>query len=153
MAFKSKEFVAQRLIPREETVNLPDMATFFDGDPVWLVRGLTGQELGKANVAAEKNREIRAILEGLSSKNSKRIADAVHNLVDPDIPADVAKRISMLQIGSVDPVCTEEMAVKICREFPVEFFTLTTKILELTGKGHTSGESKPFGMIEKSEPV
>lgn len=153
MTFKSKEFLAQKFDPREEVVRVPDLADWFDGEPVWRVRGLTGQELGKSNIAAEKSREIRAILEGLASKSSKRISEAINDLVDPDTPIDIAKRISMLQLGSVDPVCSEQLALKVCKTFPVEFYTLTTKILELTGKGHTAGESKPFGTTEPSAPA
>ena len=151
MAFKSKEFLAQQFKPREDSVKVPDLADWFDGEPVWTVRGLTGQELGKANTVAEKSREIRAILEGLSSKNSKRVTEAVSQMVDPDTPLDIAKRIAMIQYGSVDPVCSEQLALKLCTTFPVEFYSISTKILELTGKGQTSGESKPFGTIEKSE--
>lgn len=155
MAFDSKEFLARRMVPREDVVKVPDLAEFFgeDEDPVWKVRGLSGQELGKAQVASEKSREIRAILEGLSSKNSKRMANSIKNLVDPDVPVDVAKRISMFAMGSVEPAGSEELALKLCREFPVDFYAITNKIVELTGMGHHSGEPKPSGTIEKSEPV
>lgn len=153
MTFKAKEFLAQQFKPREETVKVTDLADWFDGEPVWRVRGLTGQELGKATMAAEKSREVKAILEGLSSKNSKKITEAVQNMVDPDTPIDIAKRISMLTFGSVAPECSEQLALKLCKTFPVEFYSLTTKILELTGKGHTSGESTSSGMIEKSAPA
>ena len=155
MAFDKSRFLAQRMVPREDFVKVPDLAEFFDNgdDPLWKVRGLTGQELGKAQVATDKNKDIRAILEGLSSKNSKRITASIKGLVDPDTPVDVAKRIAMFSMGSVDPPGSEELAIKVCREFPVDFFTITTKILELTGRGHTAGELKPSGMIEKSEAV
>lgn len=155
MAFKKTEFLSARLVPREEEIQVPDLAEWFEEgtEAVWKVRGLSGQELGKATAAAEKNREVRAILEGLQSKNSKRIAEAVRGLVDPDTPVDVAKRITMLHLGSVEPEGTEELALKMCREFPVEFFSITNKILELTGKGATSGELKPSGTEKKSGPV
>ena len=155
MPFDSQAFLARRLVPREATVQVPDLREFFGENelPLWKVRGLSGQELGKAQVAAEKNKEVRAVLEGLSSSNSKRIADAIRSLIDPDTPVDVAKRISMFAMGSVEPKGSEELGLKLCREFPVDFYSITNKITELTGQGHHSGEQKPSGTIEKSEPV
>jgi hypothetical protein len=68
------------------------------------------------------------------------------------VPDDVAKRIEHLVLGSVDPVCTPDLAVRLCETYPVEFYQLTTKILELTGKGQEPGKSKRSGKTAMSGP-
>ena len=75
------------------------------------------------------------IAEGLFGKKSKEFSRALKDLVDPSTPTDIAKRISMLVMGSVAPETDEELALKLCLYFPIEFFAITNKITELTGLG------------------
>jgi hypothetical protein len=157
MAFDAKRFVKTKFIPRTEDVSVPDMKDFFpDGEPaVWKVRGLTGQELGWAAEASERNKGIAAILSGLTSGSDKEIAQAVKELVGVggNTPADIAKRIEHLRLGSVDPMCTQDLAVRLCEVYPVEFYQLTNAILRLTGQGQMPGKSMPSGEIMKSGPA
>lgn len=152
--FDSKAFMRTKFAPRIEEVHVPDLAEWYpEGtQPVWKVRGLTGHELGQANEAADRNRSVRAIVEALAGQSDSEKVGAIRNLlgVGTDAPQDIAKRIEHLTIGSVDPVCSQEMAVRLCESRPVEFYLLTTKILELTGKGKDSGKSKPSGTKVKS---
>ncbi len=130
---------------------MPELKPFFDGDnPVWKVRGLTGQELGRANDAADRNKKIASVVEGITARSHKKIAKAVRQTIDPDTPQDVAKRLEHLILGSLDPECDLELALKICERFPVEFYAITNKILELTGLGHMPGKPKPSGKTQKS---
>ena len=156
MGFNAKEFLKAKFEPRIEGVPVPDLRDFFkDGDePVWKVRGLTGQELGRANEAAARNRSIKAIVEALAGQADKERAGAIQDLlgVGENVPEDIAKRIEHLVLGSVDPPCTQDLAVRLCEVFPVEFYQLTTKILELTGKGQEPGKPKPSGKAAKSGP-
>lgn len=147
MGFDIKGFLAEKFVPNTEPVAVPDLKIWFgDGDPAWVVRSMTGEELGRVNEAAQKNRDIAAIIEKLVSKKTKEKADGVQALLTgPDVPEDVAKRIEMLVIASVDPVCDLDLSLRLCKYFPVEFFKLTNKILELTGKGHIPGGRKPSG--------
>jgi len=157
MAFDSKRFLKTKFSPRTEEIAVPDLQVFFpEGErAVWKVRGLTGQELGRANEAAEKNRNIAAILEGLASETAKEKADAVKELlgIGGTTPQDIAKRLEQLTIGSVDPACSLDLAVRLCEAFPIEFFQLTNKIMELTGRGQLPGKAQPSGGTEKSGPV
>ena len=157
MAFDSKKFLKTKFSPRTEEVSVPDLQAFFrEGErAVWTVRGLTGQELGRANEAAERNRNIAAILEGLASETAKEKAEAVKELlgIGGAAPQDIAKRLEQLTIGSVDPPCTPDLAVRLCEAFPIEFFQLTNKIMELTGRGQLPGKAQPSGVMEKSGPV
>jgi len=155
MPFDVKKFEKAKFVPVVAEVEVPDLKEFFgECEPaVWKVRGLTGQEMGRANEAVDRNRNISAVIEGLVSDNSKEKSEAIKSLLGIskfDTPADIAKRIAFLQYGSVEPTCTEEMAVKLCEVKPIEFFTLTNKIVELTGQGQATGKSKPSGEMKAS---
>jgi hypothetical protein len=157
MSFDAKKFLKTKWQPRTEDYPVPDLAAFFpEGTPaVWLVRGLTGQELGRAAEAADRNKSVAAILEGLVSADMKEKAESVRNLlgIGGDAPADIAKRIEHLTLGSVDPPCTQELAVRLCEVFPIEFYQLTNKIMELSGKGQMPGKPQPSGATAASGPA
>lgn len=156
MPFDVKKFNKTKFVHRTEDIPVPDMKDFFpEGEsPVWKVRGLTGQELGRANEAADRNKNIAAILAGLTSGSGKEIADAVKDLVGVggNTPADIAKRLEHICMGSVDPVCTHDLAVRICEAFPVEFFQITNAIVRLTGQGQVPGKVPPSGVTGASAP-
>ena len=153
MAFKTQDFKSALYEKRVDEVPVPDLQPFFEnGDkPVWKVRGLTGQELGRANDAADRNKKISSVVEGVLSNSPKKIGKAIKQAIDPDTPQDIAKRLEQMLIGSVDPECDLELALKICERFPIEFFSITNKILELTGQGQLPGKPKPSGKTQKSE--
>ena len=151
MAFKTEDFKSALYEPRVGEVPVPELKPFFDnGKPVWKVKGLTGQEVGRANDAADRNKKISKVVEGVLSDNPKKIAQAVKQVIDPDTPQDVAKRLEHMILGSVEPICDLELALKICERFPIEFYSITNKILELTGLGHLPGKPKPSGKTQKS---
>ena len=150
MSFDKKKFLKDKFASRVEEVAVPDMAAFFpEGEKaVWKVRGLTGQELGSANEAVEKNRNVAAILEGIMSAAGKEKTEAVKSMIGlatGQTPSDIVKRIEHLVLGSVEPACTQEMAVKVCEVWPVPFFELTNTILKLSGQGQTPGKQMPSG--------
>lgn len=157
MPFDSKKFLKTKFTARTEEVPVPDLAAFFpDGaKAVWKVRGLTGQELGRANEAAARNKNVAAILEGIASGVAKEQTEAVKELlgVGGSTPEDVAKRLEHLAIGSVDPKCTPDLAIRLCETFPVEFFQITNRIVQLTGQGQMPGKQPPSGETPKSVPA
>lgn len=147
MPFNIKKFSKTEFITRTEDIPVPDLKEFFDeGEkPVWTVRNLTGHELGKANEAAQRNRSIAAILEGLISTNNKEKVEAIKTSLglDDTTPDDIAKRIELLTLGSVNPEIDHETAVRLCTFFPIEVFQLTNKISELTGQGAQIKKKQP----------
>lgn len=149
MPFNAQQFIDAKLVPRETGVPVPDLKQWFGEDePVWVVRGLSGIELGQCNEAAERNRNVAAILEGLISSSSKEKTTSVKELLgvgDGSVPQDVAKRLELLMRGSVSPPCDLELAKKLCTAFPVEFFQITNTITKLTGQGYEPGKPKPSG--------
>lgn len=152
MAFKIQDFKSAPFEYRVDEVQVPELKPFFENgdDLVWKVRGLTGQELGKANEAADRNRKISSVVEGVLSRSAKKMAQAVKHVVDPDTPQDIAKRLEHMITGSVEPECDLELARKICERYPIEFYSITNKILELTGQGQLPGKPKPSTKTQKS---
>ena len=83
------------------------------------------------------------------------MTEAIKSLIglSKDVAADTAKRVEYLMIGSVDPACTQELAVLLCERFGIEFHMLTNKIVQLTGKGQVPGKQPPSGGAATSEPA
>lgn len=139
MPFNKKEFMKTEMKPRMGEVPVPDLKIFFaDGEkPVWKVRNLTGHELGIINEAAARNESISAIIDGIVSTSDKDKVEAIKAALGlgNSTPQDVARRIEMLMVGSVEPTVNRELAVKLCTHHPIEFWQITQKITELTGKG------------------
>ena len=144
--FDIKSFMSAQFVPREEDVPVPDMAEFFDeGEkPVWRVKSLTGQEMFFALEAAERNRKIKAVLEGITSEVMAELTSAVRKLVGDrgEVTDALAKKIEMFAIGSVAPKADIELAIKVCRTYPVEFTIIAATIEGLTGMGHET-KKKP----------
>jgi hypothetical protein len=148
MAFKAKSFDKAKFEPRTTEVKVPGLSEWFDGPAVWVVRGLSGNELGRCNELAEKNRKnISDIVRALIANKGGETAEAIAGLVSlsDDVPQDVARRIEYLIAGSVDPDCPLERAVLLNQAFPIEFRIITEEIFTLTGQGHVPGKPIPSG--------
>ena len=156
MTFDVKAFMETNFIPREAEVEIvePELKNFFNSEDkqVWFVKGLTGPQLGRAEAIAVASEDLKKMIEGLLSRRSKDKAEAIQKLagLSEDLPVDIAKRIEHLVMGSVVPEVDHQLAVKLCDTFPVEFYLVTTKIAEISGKGHVPGKAKPSGKTKKS---
>ena len=138
MAFDVKKFEQARLVPRSKTVAVDELKEWFCGDPAeWSVRGLTANEIARANEAELNNRRVSAIAEAIANGSRKEIVDEIMAATGrgKGTQPDLARRLAILEMGSVEPECSEEMAVKLGQTFPTQFFLLTNAILELTGLG------------------
>ena len=156
MTFDKKLFLKAKFETRTEKVPVPDLKDFFSegADPVWSVRNLSGPELGKVNESEQRNKSIAAILDGIISGDDKNKVAAIKASIGlgNDVPSDIARRLEMLTIGSVDPEINTEIAVKLCTHFPVEFYQLTNAITKLTGKGSVVKKKQSnSGVIQESE--
>lgn len=142
MPFDLQAFRAAQLAPRQAVVPVPDLAHWFDGDPVWTVRGLTGEEIARANDVTNRVRIYAATVEALASAARSEQADALKAMMGvTDVPEDLAKRIDHLTFGSVEPAISREDAVRLFRDYPIVAYQLTNKILELTGAGPDAGKA------------
>lgn len=156
MGFDVKKFKKEKFVPRQESVAVPRLAPWFEGDAVWTVRALEGNELGRCNDLADKNRRlITDIVEGIASGSTPETIEAVKALVglSGDVPDENARRIEYLQAGSVAPICDLELAIRVNAFFPVQFRELTNKILQLTGQGYEVGKLPASGIAQTSKPV
>lgn len=155
MGFDAEKFNTTSFKDRVESVPVPRLADFFnDGEkPEWKIRGLTGTESAIAKQAVQENQNIEAILKAVGSKLGKNIEEGIkelaglHSADDEKMPDELIQRFSWLVQGSVDPVCSHELAVRLADNFPEVFYLLTNKIMQLTGAGRLgefpgSGESQ-----------
>lgn len=155
MPFNLKKFDKAKFEDRTEAVPVPDMAEYFDeGEkPEIVVRGLTGAEVFITYEAAEKNRNIKGIMEKIASANVTDKMDAISaalGILDERTPEEMARRVEQLRLGSVSPELDQIQAAKFFENYPVEGITVTNAISRLTGKGRLPGESKPSGKKQTS---
>ena len=146
MSFDLERFRGTALVPRQATVPVPDLAAFFadDAEPVWTVRGLTGEEIARCNEAQARHATITAAVQALANSAAAKsdTVDALQSLIGygTDVPEDLAKRFDHLTFGSVAPAIDRALAVKLFAAYPIVAYTLTNKILELTGLGPDVGK-------------
>ena len=146
MTFDLERFRGASLAPRQATVPVPDLAPFFaDGaEPVWIVKGLTGEEIARCNESSTRHAVVTAAVQALANSAAAK-ADTVEALQSllgfgTDVPEDLAKRFDHLTFGSVSPAIDRALAVKLFAAYPIVAYTLTNKILELTGLGPDVGK-------------
>ena len=145
------KFMKQEFSARTETVQVPSLAEWFEGDPVFEIRGLTGSELVSTNEAADKNKNLAAIIETLATGLQNDKIGAFKELagVSDDVPAELIRRIEILINGTVSPVVDRPFAVKLAEHFPADFVIITNKIRILTGQGSDVVKQKPSGETTK----
>jgi len=138
--FDTEAFMKADLRVRQNGVPVPALKVFFpeNEEPVWLVRGMTGTEMGIVNDVEDVANKITALSEALLSKGGKdnaisRMRDALG--MGEETPRELKKRVKMLEIASVKPVINMQLAVRLAEKFPVEFYQITNEITRLTGVG------------------
>src|SRR6056297_4315121 len=155
MGFDIKAFQKTKFEDRTAKVQVPDLKDWFaEGDePVFIVRGLTAEELARCNEAVQKNKNISFVVEALHSSNQHKKVQAMREVlgVSESVPDDLAKRLEQFTLGTVDPDLDHEMAVKFAENYPVEFYQATNKIMELTGQGRQIKKKPSSKQTQKSE--
>ncbi len=156
MSFDLNRFRGAALTPRQASVPVPDLRFFFaaEEEPVWVVRGLTGEELARANEANARTATIAAAVQALANAAAAKPeqTEALQTLIGygTEVPADLAKRFDHLVFGSVEPKIDRETAVRLFTGYPIVGYTLTNRILELTGEGPDLGKAPPSTPIPES---
>jgi hypothetical protein len=158
VTFDLNRFRQAALAPRQAAVPVPDLRFFFPegADPVWVVRGLTGEEIARANESNQRSGLIAAAVQALSNAASAKAeqTEALQALIGygTDVPQDLAKRFDHLVFGSVDPAIDRETAVRMFNSYPIVAYQLTNRILELTGEGPDLGKLPPSTATPESPP-
>ena len=137
MPFDLERFERAKFAPRQQNVPVEALADFFaEGEaPVWVVRGLSANELHRAMEAATRQKSVEAVVRAIAAGGDQVQAVRQALGLTADTPGEIAKRLEMLVMGSVAPKLELPTAVKLAEAFPVEFLSLTNTITELTGKG------------------
>ena len=155
MGFDLQGFRKQKFEARTAEVRVADLADWFgEGDePVFVVRGLTGEELARCQEAAQRNKDISQVVEALAASHGQEKVEAMREMlgVSESVPNDLAKRLEQFAIGTIDPDFNHEDAVKFAETYPVEFYQLTNRIMELTGSGRQPVKKKSSGETRQSE--
>lgn len=136
---------------RTAAVKVPSMSAFFEeGKPAEItVRGLTGVEVAKARQRVSQNAAVGELVDKLlSEKAGVKVQGLKESLgISDDVPDDTVYRIAVLEAGLVDFEVDQEQCVRMNDAYPEAFYSLTSKILELTGLGKIPmGESNASGM-------
>lgn len=148
-----ERFLNAALEPRQQSTPVPELAgLLFDDaeEAVWVVRGLTAAELGRAKQASEEGLDtVRALVQAMTGDGDKaaQIRKAF-GLGDEDVPQNISYRIELLTAGSVSPklgTANRDVAVKLAETFPTILYDLTNKILAMTGQGAILGKPKRSG--------
>lgn len=153
MPFDAKAFGKAKFEPRTEKVRVPELAEFFgDDEPSFEVRGLTGIELAQAMEAAGTAKQRAELAEALLDGALEDKSEAIQNAfgLGPGVPDELIRYHELIIRGTVEPVLSREISVKLAERFPVDHKQLALKILHLTGQGQAvkkkpmhSGETPP----------
>jgi len=153
MSFDNSAFMRQTFEPRTAKISLPALAQWFTDEPdnpdktIWTVRGQTASEMARAFESSGKVKNLDAIVKAIAT-NSKQVDELKSAIgINDDVPDDIIKRLEQLVACSVDPEIDMPLAVKLAETFPVEFYTLTNKIVELTGQGMDIPKSEASGTV------
>jgi len=151
MPFDAKKFESTEFVPRTKLIEVKPLSDFFGKDekPVWEIRGLTAVELSRALAAKDTAKLTREVVEAIDRGEAVTNALKKHIGIGDDVPAEIAKRMEMLVIASVNPQIELPVAVKLAEYFPVQFLALTSAITELTAEGYDL--QKPKAALQKSQ--
>jgi len=163
--FDLDAFRKAKLVAREQDFPLPGLAEAGLGvrEPdaetgklppvVFRVRGLTAEELSKAEQEADNSRLMISVSEKLVGAESEKVQAILDALGMSDAtPAALRRKMCHVQCGVVDPELTLQDVVKLADGFPIEFGLLAKEIYDLTGKGKIAQvKRKPSGATPASK--
>lgn len=152
MAFDTNAFMQAKFQVRTAELNLPSLQVFFgESEPVWVVRGMNSNEMARSMEAVSRQKTIDSVIQALGSNKAKIDELRTALGLGDDVPGEIAKRLSQLEQCSVSPKIDLPIAVKLAETFPVEFYQLTNRIVELTGMGMDLKKSQASGETPPSE--
>lgn len=139
--FDVTKFEQAEISQRTKSVAVPLLKDFFgdDDEPMWEIIALTAEDVAVVNEAQERNKSVQVLVNSLIGGNASDKADAIKSAMGlgDELPADTARRIEALLLGSVnlDPAQHRDVAIKIATFYPTVFMTLTNAIFALSGEG------------------
>lgn len=146
MGFNLEAFRASSIAPREKDIPVPELAAFFaEGiEPVWRIRGLTGEQVARARESGVRYKAIAVAVQALTSQSAQKAekVEAMEAMIGygTDVPEDLAQRFDHLEFGSVEPKIDHADAVRLFAGHAFVAYKLTNEILMLTGAGPDPGK-------------
>lgn len=122
---------------------------------VFRVRGLTAEELAKADQEADNSKLLLKVAERLSGSESEKAQALLEGLgLGDSTPKALAKKLSHVQMAVVTPELKIQDVVRIADAFPMDFLELSVHIYDLTGQGKVAQvKRKPSGKSQTSKPA
>lgn len=154
MGFDTRGFSKSTFEARTDKVRVDDMGEWFEegDDTVFVVRGLDGYEMARVREQVENNKSTSEIVEAVAGSMGQEKMEALREWlgVSTSVPNELVRRMEMLVHGSVDPDLDHETVKLVAVRYPIEFYNLTDKILNLTGLGHQPIKKKGSGTTQES---
>lgn len=122
---------------------------------VFRIRGLTSDELARADQEADNSKVLAKVAERLSGTESERVQALMDGLgLGNGTPAALAKKLAHIQMAVVDPELKIQDVVRLADAYPTDFLELSNRIYALTGKGKVAQvKRKPSGKTAASKPA
>ena len=122
---------------------------------VFRVRGLTAQELAKAEQEADNSKLLAKVAEKLAGTDSERAQALLDGLgLGDDTPQALAKKLVHVQLAVVEPELKLQDVVRIADAYPTDFLELSNQVYMLTGRGKVAQvKPKPSGKTQASKPA
>jgi len=152
MAFNVQKYQSAKSKHRQTSIKVPDLAAFFDDDDeaVWVVRGLTFNEMSVCTSRAESSERFAEIANALLNKGledkeaSENLKEALD--VNENQPTTHTKmRLQYLQMASISPLINSDISLKLSEVHPIIFKQLTDEIITLMGRGQDVEKPKASG--------
>lgn len=153
MTFDVNSFRKAKFTQREKDVTLKGLADAGFGDGVFRIRGLTAAELAEAESAGDKSKMLAKLVERLAGSDAEKVDALMDGMgMGKDTPANLAKKITHVQAGIIEPAMEIKDVVKLGEAFPIEFGMLANEIYGLTGMGQVAQvKQKPSGKTPASK--
>lgn len=144
------KFRKARFIRPSETFAVPELKEFFDEDeePVYHIHGLDANEQWYALEAKKQNSLSQALVKAIEANNQQEIIDvtrlALGRSEELRTHEEYAYRLELIRLGVTNGdgrSCLDyEDVARLGKHFPMIFFRLSTRILQLSGEGSNVGE-------------
>lgn len=165
--FDLAAFRRAKFQPREQAVPLAGLtAAGFggyegEGDQaqpvpvVFKVRGLTADELARADQEADNSKLLVKVAERLAGSEAEKAQALLDGLgLGTETPQALAKKLAHVQMGVVEPLLKIQDVVRLADAYPTDFLELSNHIYALTGQGKVAQvKRKPSGKTAASRPA
>ena len=146
MGFDVTKFTQAKFSARSEKFEVQGLSEFFpEGEePLVTLRGLTAEELAVSDQRADNAGSMAALLESVLATSVKDKVQGIRGLLGlgTDTPRAHVKRLALIQFGMTDPALSESDIVRLGDAFPIEFYQISNRIVELTGQGKILGKAQ-----------